>query len=96
MGDAGQRLRARRARRLVTRFAVAGGVLVLGAGGGWAMGLPAPATMATLCIGLPVAALIHHFVTQEHGRRRRNGQMPWHPIRRRHHPGVTLARSREP
>ncbi|NEU13148.1 hypothetical protein G3T14_13515 [Methylobacterium sp. BTF04] len=96
MGDAARRLRARHARRLIARFAVTGCALTVGAGAGWVLGLSASATLATVCIGLPVMALIHHFATQEHGHRRRDGQMRRHPIRRRHHPGVTLARSREP
>ncbi|MCJ2127274.1 hypothetical protein [Methylobacterium sp. E-045] len=96
MGNAARRLRARRARRLVARFAITGCAFTLGAGTGWALDLPVSGTVAALCIGLPVVALIHHFATREYGRRRRDGQARWKPIRRRHDLSASLARSRVP
>jgi hypothetical protein len=75
MGYAARRLRARHARRLVARFVMTGYAFILWVVTGWGLGLSASATVATLCIGLPVMALIHRFVAQEHGRHRRDGQI---------------------
>lgn len=89
-----ERLRARRARRLVARYVVAGGILVLGGAAGWVLGLSVSATVATLCIGLPAMVLIQHFATRGHGRRRKDRRMRWQAARPSHDLGASLARSR--
>jgi hypothetical protein len=81
MGVAARRLRARRARRLVARFALWGCALALGAVAGWAGGLTASATIATLCIGLSTAALILHLAAWVQGHRRKEGVSERRPIR---------------
>lgn len=94
MNGGAQRLRARSARRLVARYVAAEGILVLGGAAGWALGLSVSATVATLCIVLPVMALIQHFATREHGRRRGGRRMRWQAARQSHGLGASLARSR--
>ena len=82
MGAAARSLRSRRARRLVMRFTLAGGALVLGSGAGWVFGYSVTGTVALLCIGLPVMALIHHFALSRNQRHHRNGWMLWPSFRR--------------
>ena len=60
-----KRLRARRSRRTLARFAKTAAMVALMGGASWLVGVPAAATMAALSLGLSLAALFRHLATRE-------------------------------
>lgn len=63
-GAAARRLREGHARKLVIRCVEAGAVLAVLGSTGWSLGLTAQATVAALCVGLPVMALVRHIAVR--------------------------------
>ncbi|WP_155934982.1 hypothetical protein [Methylobacterium sp. 10] len=61
---AARRLRERHARKLVIRYVETGAVLAVLESIGWILGLTAQATVAALCVGLPVMALVRHIAVR--------------------------------